>query len=514
MRILNAALCSDDKDPKGIGRIRFKPYGEYISEKERSVEYVEWDNNDPFIAIPFLPLHINVIPQIGQAVRLLVYDTEKNQRNVEYIPGPYTSSFDLENQTFLQQMRDTTYSGNIVKDIKDIYSKNGKLVNEKSEGTVIKIGDVGVKGNYGSDIIFTQNGVQIRGGFLPDKSSPEYQQIVKTRNLPILSNKMSRFTLKKFQTTKVLEIIDEPISSIQVETIKYILEYEIIYDQSTPNTVNFYLYKVVSNYGNVFLTDTFNNDVDIHSDNIKSSLKLINSQDDDSTPTHYVNVDLSTTHLEIRSLINKLLSNDDTISWSSIFNNIGTNNLGFSNTLFPLYFKQRKNFPSIANSVNNTIVTQINFKKNGSNDRIGYGLFFSKTSYDPKEITKNVEKTVLKNITSTNEQSFSSLSADKIFIISTTTNGYESNKKVNFDTLNKYELTQDDYLLNIEPNTYSLVRGEVLLNVLRAFYDAFDSHIHQINKKPIVGTDPARKKLDDAMKEIEVQLINNSIKIN
>lgn len=513
MRILNADICTDNADPKGIGRIRFKPYGEYVSEKEKSVEYVEWDNNDPFIAIPFLPLHINVIPQNGQAVRLMVYDTEKNQRNVEYIPGPFTSSFDLENQTFLQQMRDTTYGGNIVKDIKDIY-KNGKFTNLKSEGTVIKIGDVGVRGNYGSDIIFTQNGVQIRGGFLPDKSSPEYLQTVKPQNVPILSSKMGRFTLKKFQSTKVLEPVKDVVNSIQVEPIKYILEYEIIYNGVNPTNVNFYLYKVVSSYGNVFMTDTFNNNVDIHNNNVKSSLKLINSQNDDTTPTHSVNVNITTVHLEIRSLINKLLTNNDEVLWSSIFNNSGTLNIGSSNTIFPLYFLQRKNFSSTANSVNNTIITKVNFKKSGSIDRIGYGLFFSKTSYDPKEISKNVEVKVLKNITNSTEQSFSSLSADKIYLMSTTTNGYGGKEKVNFDTLNKYELTQDDYLLNIDPNTYSLVRGEVLLNVLRAFYEAFDSHIHQINKKPIVGTDPARKKLDDAMKEIETQLINNSIKIN
>ncbi len=55
------------------------------------------------------------------------------------------------------------------------------------------------------------------------------------------------------------------------------------------------------------MTDTFNNNVDIHNNNVKSSLKLINSQNDDTTPTHSVNVNITTVHLEIRSLINKLL---------------------------------------------------------------------------------------------------------------------------------------------------------------------------------------------------------------
>ena len=121
---------------------------------------------------------------------------------------------------------------------------------------------------------------------------------------------------------------------------------------------------------------------------------------------------------------------------------------------------------------------------------------------------------VLRKLSNNTEQSFSSLSADKIYIISTSANGSERIKKVNFSTLNPYELTQEDYLQNMEPNTYSLVRGEILLNILKSFYDAFDSHIHQINKKPIIGTDPNRKKLDDLMSVIENELLNKFIKIN
>lgn len=508
MRILNAAICTDNNDPKGIGRIRFKPFGEYLSEKERSVKYNEWDMNDPFIAIPFLPLHINIVPQNGQSVKLMVYDTDKNQRNIEYIPGPFTSSFDLENQTFLQQLRDTTYSGNIVKDIKDVISPNGKYVNPKTNGSLIKIGDTGIKGNYGSDIIFTNNGVQIRGGFLPGKSTSEYFNDVKKRNIPILSNKMGRFTLKKFDTTKEPIIINENTSYIEIGTIKYILEYEIVYSESLPIITNFYLYKVMNNYGNIFNTNIFNSTIDIHNQDINKSLRLINEEEDNNSPTYTISADINTAHLGIRNIINRLINNT---KLKDIFPNI--NSLINEDSVFPFYFLQRKNFSLLDNTINDKIISQINFKKAGFDERISNGLFYSKSSYDPIEKTKSINKKILR-VTNNTEQSFSSLSADKIFLISTTTNGYNSEKKVNFEKLDKYELTQEDYLENFDENTFSLVRGEVLLNLLKMFYEAFDSHIHQINKKPIIGTDPFRKKLDEAMKEIEGQLLNKSIKLN
>ena len=53
MKIIDIAICVDNVDPKGIGRIRCVGYNDYVGEKERAVNYVEWDDKDPFVALPF-----------------------------------------------------------------------------------------------------------------------------------------------------------------------------------------------------------------------------------------------------------------------------------------------------------------------------------------------------------------------------------------------------------------------------------------------------------------------------
>ena len=59
MKIIDVGVVLSNTDPQGLGRIRFRPYGAFKSEIEHSMEYEAWDDNDQFIAVPFLPPHIN-----------------------------------------------------------------------------------------------------------------------------------------------------------------------------------------------------------------------------------------------------------------------------------------------------------------------------------------------------------------------------------------------------------------------------------------------------------------------
>ena len=88
MKIIDIGVCVNNIDPKAIGRIRYRPYGLFVSEIENGIKYDDWDENDPFIAIPFLPLHINITPKIQQSVKIIKYDTDKDTQNIEYIDRP------------------------------------------------------------------------------------------------------------------------------------------------------------------------------------------------------------------------------------------------------------------------------------------------------------------------------------------------------------------------------------------------------------------------------------------
>ena len=495
MRIIEVGMCVDNVDPKGIGRIRYRPKGQFQSEIENSVSYEKWDKNDPFILIPFLPLHINIIPQLGQGLKIIKYDTEKAVLNMEYIAGPYTSPHDLENQTFTQQHRDTTYGGAIVKDLKDIVDSSGKFKNKLSEGSIIKIGDVGFRGNYGSDMIFTKNGVQLRGGLLIDKQNYDSNVV---DNFPLLSNKMGRFTLKKFKDTKIFVDEKETTSTITTDKLNYIIEYSVV-----NNYVYFYIYQTNGVYGTVFNTDVFNSSTNINDVNIRKYLTLINNENDTTSPTIKIGLNTIPPEVIIRHFIFNFNSRDFDLKDYGIINP----NKTLTPYKHPFFFKPTDSYK--VNNININIINKVQFKT-----RVGHGLVFTENDVEPNAVEKTTTTKKLKTVPNSSEQSFSSLSSDKIYLTSTAPNGTDKINKINFNVLDKYELTQEDYLKNIEPNTYALVRGDILLETLRAFQDMFNGHIHQINKPPIIGSDPNRQKFDKLMLTIEDELLNKSIRIN
>jgi len=163
MKIIDIAICIDNIDPKGIGRIRCIRYNDYVGEKEKAMTYDSWSDRDPFVANPFLPTNINMIPEIGQSVKILNYNTNKETVNQEYIAGPFTTMYDYNSQQFSQQIENTSY-GVAVKNSPNIRNLTGEYINE-SKNVFAKETDYGIYGKYGSDILFTENGLQMRGGF-------------------------------------------------------------------------------------------------------------------------------------------------------------------------------------------------------------------------------------------------------------------------------------------------------------------------------------------------------------
>jgi len=501
MRIVDIGICVNNVDPKAIGRIRYRPYGLFVSEIENGIKYDDWDESDPFLAIPFLPLHINVIPQIQQSVKIIKYDTDKDTQNIEYISGPYTSPHDLQNQTFAAQHKDTTYGGVIIKNIKDIRNKNGKFNSPTTPGTIINERDTGFRGNYGSDVIFTENGLQLRGGLLLSKEGKNKSSRL---DYPQLAQKMGRFSLKKF--SKTLQSVKENVvsSKIAVSKLKYIIEYEID-SLTTPSQLKLYAYKVVGGYGTEFNTDVFGQNT-VFSTSDTKIVKLINTGNTLNDPTYIKTLDgtISASYIELRELLHLI----DTENLTSL-------DLTYPNEdVHPFYFRPTSSFRltkgtgvEIANKALFLGKIQVRNKIGGSS------LIFSRQSADPPIISNKRIVNNTKEIKNAGEQSFSFLGADRIYITSTDPNVGVNVKSINFSELDEYELTQEDYVKRIEPNTYATVRGENLYNLLIAIKNLLDSHIHNINE-PLVKTDDNWVKLNNLIETLRNDLLNDSIRIN
>lgn len=157
----------------------------------------------------------------------------------------------------------------------------------------------------------------------------------------------------------------------------------------------------------------------------------------------------------------------------------------------------------------NKFITSIHTRDIGS----GSGLIYSRQSASAPIIGTPVKTNILKEVNNGGEQSFAAVTSDKIYLISSKTNKGPLAQPINFTNVDPYEYNQSDYLLEFEPKTYAMVRGEVLIDVLTLQYQYLVGHVHNINKPPHY-LEEVETKLRDAINKMNSDLINNSIRIN
>ena len=505
MKIIDIAICVDNIDPKGMGRIRCVRYNDYVGEKENSVKYVKWSQDDPFIASPFLPNNINFVPEIGQSVKLLNYNTDNENINLEYVAGPFTTQFDFNSQTFSQQIENTTY-GVATKHRGDIKKSTGEFIKNKSDNSFAKDKDFAIYGKYGSDILFTENGLQLRGGKLLSKEAASYLNRETMLTHPLMAEKSSRLYLKKFPKKMTLGNRKVKKTNVEVKNIKTIVEYDIEGSLTDVTGVTFNVYSVKSEYGETFKSNFFTENTSIP----MASVKLINTDDTSSTVTY--REDVSSIEDAYKTIRDTIFTIHDT-------------GLGELNTLYnnederhPIFFR-----PKIGGELSRFGVSQTEDENKKrilnkvSVSRVGptSGLLWSATKSNPPVSSKEYVQEYLKIDQNTPEQTFATVTSDKIYFLSTDLGSNEGENPINFKSLDKYDFTQEDYIKNIDPKTFSTVRGENLLILLRSIIQVIFTHRHN-PLKPIIGqTDYAEgEELKKIYQTVENDILNKSIRIN
>lgn len=507
MKIIDIGICIDNIDPRGLGRIRCVRFSDYVSEKEKAGDYEPFSDNDIFVANPFLPTNINFIPEIGQSVKILNYNTEKENVNQEYVAGPFTTTHNFNDQSFSPQTSDTTY-GNSIKKTPNIFDDKENYIKKRSQGSLANKKDYGVYGKYGSDLIFTENGLQLRGGKLLSKERANAKDREEINSFPIMSKKSSVLNLKKFPNK--MEFIEEEEEKVvsEVKNLNYLVEYELVDSSnqitvSDPYSVRFYVYKILKAYGDITKTNNFNENSKIPS----SLLKLINVENDNTSPTHTV-VLPSTGYTNVSGEIRDFIYTIHEKHLKKI------NSLYGKEDLHPFFFRPKEEFVLISGTTSEVeykknILSSVNIHTVGPKS----GLVFSVNGVTPPTKSTKVVTQKIKLDKNSDEQSFSSLKSDKIYLLSTDTN--KTNKSVPFEKLDKYEPTQSNYIEQIEPNTYSTVRGENLILLLEKIISVLFEHQHNV-VGPMVKRDQFQS-YTELVKLIETMrndLLNRSIRIN
>jgi hypothetical protein len=490
MKIIDIAICIDNIDPKGMGRIRCVRYSDYVSEKEGAYTYIKWSEIDPFIAIPFLPININYIPEIGQAIKIINYDTDKETVNQEYISGPFTTSFDFNNQKFTNQLENTTY-GSTFRKKQNIINSNGDFINNKSNNLLAKNTDFAIYGKFGNDIIFTKNGLNLRAGKIDTSVYNNKQNSIS----PNLSENIASVHLKKYESTLELSDIVSETSITESAMLNYVIEYELE-TLTNPTKILFYIYKVIKK-DDVFKTDIFNVNTDLI-----GNCQLINNEPItiDINSSKFITIGGYNTSQVVSLIRNKLFELYD---------------IGIPKNLIldltPFYFRPSKKLLNLIPNSNaelqlkNDILNNVNLLRIGPNN----GLIWSKNETSPPSVNSQLIDYKLKVVSKT-PQTFSSITSDKIYLLSSKAN----KNTINFNVLNKYEYTQEDYLKLIDVNTFSLVRGENLIEILKAMLRVLFNHRHNLTKPMVkIGYDEYDS-LIELIKTMENDLLNNSIKIN
>jgi hypothetical protein len=508
MKLIDIGICVDNIDPKGVGRIRLNRYSSLKGAVDGSIKFKEWDDKDPFIALPFLPTNINFIPEIGQTVKVLNYNSEKETVNMEYIAGPFTTMHDFNSQTHSKQIENTTY-GNAVKHTKEVINKLGNFINPESKNSHANYTDYAVYGKYGSDVLFTRDGLVLRGGKFKSKTNSTASEKTELLNQPIMSDKLSTLYLKKFGSYQ--EWVNEPVTRTVLPTgdLKFLVEYSL--DNFTGSTFNlsFYIYALKKDANNVY---TIVNDKLSTAPYIAGYYDLVKNVSTASNTITYTYSNVSSiteASIIVRDFVKRVHStgfNNDLFPTKYTYT--------YEGDLHPFFFRptlECKNRSLDATGITNreTFFSKV---KPFDTENSEYGLIYSKTqiSAKPKDITTNELK--LKIQQGKGEQTFAALKSDKMYFISTSET-VKSSKKIDFSVLNGYELTQENYLNDIEPNTYSTVRGENLVKLLKKMCDLLESHVHGWYT-PLIQTDPNYIDLKSLLQSIENDILNDSIRIN
>jgi len=494
MKIIDIGICVDNKDPRGIGRIRIRDISESESDRSKPIPvWEQWSKDDPFVYSPFLPTHINIIPQKEQAVKIIRYDNEKSLQNQEYIPGPFTTTFDYTYQNELSQLTETTYSKRSEKSpaIKSFTGEKKSFddgfIRAESVGTLPKLNDIGLVGNYGSDVILTEHGVQLRAGKLVDKfaTNPKFKN--ELSKYPIYSKKQAKLSIKKFPQTLQLDkqiIVDSVVSRTD---IKHVIEYKMD-NVLSPTELTFYIYRINKTFGEKYKTDVFG---------LNTEIDLVNTAEliYEDTQT----LESTSKQQEAYILIRDFISRVDRENLKIIEPTLQ------DVPAHPFYFRPKNDLRGQIGSAE-FLSNVFYLSKTG-----GYGLIYSRTSIEVPIISQKKEVPYLKRVSDV-DQTFAAITADQIIQMSTVNSGVDG-KSIDFGSLDKYEYTQEDYLMRILPNTFSTVRGEKLIEILELITLILLNHTHGIITPPkyFKATTDSLKRLIERSK---IDMINSSIRIN
>jgi hypothetical protein len=528
-KIIFPAIVQDNKDPMMLGRVRAFPDDEFIYDILQSIppdcaiyngpiiialkKECEWEMSDPFVYLPLLPLHVNVVPLISEYISIItpvVQDGGKPYRtqaanNVYYIQGSFSSPMASPFESY-PNAKSTTAQGDLIKKHYRLRNKDklGTYADVRSKGIFPVPGDNYILGRGNSDIIVKQNEVLLRSGktrVLNTKQPPlpndnrgflQLSTFEQARSGLIKNTEevLIKFIKKTKNVIKLVEWHIENLENTQDKFMGYVYIYNVKPDGTKTNTDNFDI--------NTVITPTTQLPGSVRFENISFG--------------------------EVVNLINSFIRglNDSYIPFFPKHGNVG---IAVTN-VFPFYFRpSSRTYSKIQNYATNTSPNRniefsnaskfMNSIKLKDTDRqSGQGLVSSRGYLGPFVTSKIEEK--FYSMVDNQSISYGILGSEKIFLLSQ--DSINPNRgKIDFSNT-IYGFSDNDIVnKNLQDKTSSTVRGEELLELLNLIVIFLLGHVHAHPGLPPESVTQDKLSADTLMDKINKaysEVLNSNIRIN
>ena len=556
-KTIQFAVCVDNSDPSYSGKIRAMinkgsgvgegkvndPENEILLRDSLALKngvYKPWGKDDPYVCSPFMALHVNVVPKAGEAVKLIAWDSSKGGVNKEYI-GPIISNPGYIGGDHWASSQLVTSYGDQQKPLAD-YAPDGSPMPE-CWGSFPHPDDIAIVGRDNTDIILGMKQNSLSIGSSTDVSEDDntkegsFPQIIirsgkfikntEYASRPKFNNKTTFIQLNTFPQTiyaRKKEIaIDVPEDASLATLIEYNFDPATLTTNSINGSISIYKMPYDNSAGNVFMCEGFNESTVVPQP-LTEACKVIF--------TGFTNATV------VSALINRIILSFDRGRWDElqapqddvtiVFNSgVDTsNNLGsFMQRTHPLYFRPSPatldiltKTPTVGASSNwgiiKTEATNISQKINLDGvPKPSYGLAFTnEPSKRSITIVKKRDFEWEEKVVDVQQGVISAMS-EKIYLMSY--NSSDINGQITLNT--NYGISQEKFVKDIDEKTNSLVRGEILIELLEEIVSFTNNHVHAfpgLTACPMAKRGPGKKEIEEKLENAKTQMLNKNIRIN
>lgn len=514
--IMSPGVVYDNNDPKMLNRLRVIPenqdYKAIINQIQGWVEERDaWTSKDPILFLPLLPFFFNQTPLNKEYVHLIYYDKMYPEHNKFYIQGPFSDPRNIVRENY-ESSKQQLGAGIRVKPTNDIKDKDKEYKSALSKGIFPEPEDNAVLSRGSSDIILKNDEALIRAG---------KTEGLDVNRLPVGNYRRSFLQLSNFKTTKVEGTEENVIENIEVvKSVKMMVIWNIANLENAQNVFNGYvrLFEVTNKNNNITSTKSFS----------PETITKLNEGQDYKKLTG-VDFELSSKDEAVNLINNFILE---------VFNGEVKNP---SPGEQPYKISDDNQFPFVITPSKQTYLTGNKFSGGSINTQIkeiqNYIDFYSSIKIDGNKFTRGYflvssnlnNKPVTGPLTEIKEytikpskfeqspKTYGILGAQKLYLLSHDSVGPKGSVNLT-DTL--YGIPQNKFVgpNGIDEVTYSSVRGEELLSLLRIMFVFLRDHVHSISTKPPVplsaGSQISTTYIDGLLAEAENTILNQNIRIN